>query len=85
MPRQAASPMPITAPRRSTNVTLPEKLLREAREININVSQACEQGLGAAVQAAKTLRWQQKNRDAIAEWNAYVDRHGLPLAAFRAF
>ena len=31
--------------RRPTNVTLPEALLREARDLGINLSQACERRL----------------------------------------
>lgn len=29
--------------------------------------------------------WQAANAEAIAASNAYVERHGLPLAAFRLF
>ena len=35
--------------RRPTNVTLPDNLLREARALGINLSQACERGLAAEV------------------------------------
>jgi post-segregation antitoxin (ccd killing protein) len=33
---------------RTTNVTLPEGLLREARDLDINLSAACERGLPLA-------------------------------------
>jgi antitoxin CcdA len=72
-------------PRRATNVTLPETLLREAREMSINVSQACERGLALAVAETKAQRWLRENRDAMDAWNDYVEQHGLPLAAFRQF
>lgn len=80
MPRPAAHPS-----RRPTNVTLPEPLLQEARTLNINVSQACERGLATAVAEAKSQRWCADNRPAMDAWNTYVERHGLPLAAFRQF
>jgi len=73
------------AARRPTNVTLPENLLREARQLNINVSQACERGLVAEVTASKAKQWLQENREGIAAWNYYVEQNGLPLAEFRQF
>lgn len=86
MPRPAISTLPqASAPRRPTNVTLPEPLLREARDLGINVSQACERGLAAAVAETRAERWQRENRAAMDAWNEHVERHGLPLAAFRQF
>ncbi len=86
MPRPPPSPLPHPpAPRRPTNVTLPEPLLREARDLGINVSQACERGLAAAVAETRAERWKRENRAAMDAWNEHVERHGLPLAAFRQF
>jgi antitoxin CcdA len=78
MPRPAA-------PRRATNVTLPEPLLRDARDLGINLSQACERGLAAAVADARRQRWLDANRGAMDAWNDHVAAHGLPLDAFRQF
>lgn len=72
-------------PRRATNVTLPDSLLRAARELDINVSQACERGLAAAVAETRAQRWLRENRAAMDAWNSYVERNGLPLADFRQF
>jgi antitoxin CcdA len=83
--------MPDAAPdrpapaRRATNVTLPEALLREAREMGINLSQACERGLAAAVAEARRRRRLEENREAMEAWNHYVAEHGLPLAAHQQF
>ncbi|OYQ37139.1 post-segregation antitoxin CcdA [Niveispirillum lacus] len=71
--------------RQRTNVTLPEALLREARQLNINLSQACERGLSAAVLEMKAAQWQQENQAAIEAWNAHVEEKGLPLAENRQF
>lgn len=76
---------PASFPRRATNVTLPEVLLREARDMGINLSQACERGLAAAVAEQRRQRWLVENREAITAWNDHVAEHGLPLAAFRQF
>lgn len=74
-----------TPTRRATNVTLPESLLRQARELQINISQACERGLAAEVERTKAQRWLEENRAAMDAWNDYVEQHGVPLAGFRQF
>jgi antitoxin CcdA len=66
-------------------VTLPETLLREARKMGINLSQACERGLAAAVAETRRRRWLEENHQAMEAWNDYVAEHGLPLAAYRQF
>jgi len=71
--------------RRPANVTLPESLLRTARALKINVSQACEQGLAAEVAKTRARRWLEANSSAIDAWNAHVEEHGLPLAEYRQF
>ena len=81
MPRTAT----LASPRRATNVTLPETLLRDARDMGINLSQACERGLAAEVADARRRRWLEENRGAMDAWNGHVAEHGLPLAAFRQF
>lgn len=81
MPRPAVS----TSPRRPTNLTLPETLLRDARDMGINLSQACERGLAAEVADARRRRWLAENRAAMDAWNGHVAEHGLPLAAYRQF
>ena len=71
--------------RRATNVTLPEALLNDARNMGINLSQACERGLAAEVAKTRRQRWLEENHEALDSWNQYVAEHGLPLAAYRQF
>lgn len=75
------------APRRKrgTNVSLRTDLVAEARELGIALSQACEEGLAAAVKTEKERVWREENREAIESWNRYVAEHGLPLAKYRMF
>lgn len=75
----------LAPPRRATNITLSEALIAEARELGINVSQACERGLAASVAEARRVRWLEANREAMEAWNGYVAEDGLPLAAYRTF
>ena len=80
-----ANPAGSVTPRRATNVTLPEPLLRDARALGINLSQACERGLAAAVAEHRRARWLEDNKQAMDAWNKHVQTHGLPLAAYRQF
>lgn len=71
--------------RRATNVSLDEALVKAARELDINLSRACEQGLAREIKATREARWLEENGEAIASWNDYVRKNGLPLAKYRRF
>ena len=71
--------------KRSTNVSLSEELVREAKDLGLSISAACEQGLAAQVKAERERRWIEENRAGFESWNRYVAEHGLPLARYRAF
>ena len=71
--------------RRATNVSLDSAHLAEARELGINISQACERGLVETLAEERTKRWLEENREAIESSNAYVEKHGLPLSRYRLF
>ena len=84
MPRSGSAAL-IAGGRRPTNVTLPEALLRDARDLGINLSQACERGVAAEVASRRRQRWLEQNHAAINSYNEHVARYGLPLGAFRQF
>ncbi len=71
--------------RKATNVTLAVGLVAEARELGVNISQAAELGISAAVMRRRQERWLAENQDALDSSNAFVERHGLPLAQHRNF
>ena len=71
--------------RRPTNVSLNSELLQQARELDINISRACEQGLSKAIKIAREEQWLAENAEAIASSNEWVERNGLPLARYRQF
>jgi antitoxin CcdA len=71
--------------RRATNITLNSGLIAEAKQLGINVSEACEAGLRERVAQARRQRWLEENREAIEAYNASVERDGLPLARYRQF
>ena len=71
--------------RRATNVSLATDLIDDAKRLDINISQACEQGLAAEVKKAREDKWIEENWEAIQFWNDYVEKNGLPLAKYRMF
>lgn len=73
------------SPKRPTNLSLDPELLKEARSLDINVSQAAESGVQQAVKAAKTAAWKRENAAAIESSNTWVEENGLPLEKYRPF
>ena len=71
--------------RKPTNVTIAVGLVAEARELGVNVSQAAEAGIAAAVAERRQARWLTENQQALESSNAFVEAHGLPLAKHRNF
>jgi antitoxin CcdA len=76
---------PAPNPRKATNISLDTELLREARELDVNVSRACEQGLAEEVRKRKWAKWQDENRKAIEAYNRRVEKHGLASRHFHKY
>lgn len=74
-----------TAPKKATNLSINSDLLRQAKELNINLSQQVEGYLSELVRKAKEQQWLAENADAIAAYNERVEQDGLPLAQYRTF
>lgn len=71
--------------KRSTNVSLSEDLVRDAKEHGISISAACEQGLATALKKERERQWLEENADAIRKYNDFVAKHGNPLGHLRMF
>ena len=74
-----------SATKRATNVSLAEDLLSEAKALHINISQAAEAGVSQAIARRRSELWLAENQQAIESANAFVEKHGLPLAKHRMF
>ena len=81
MPRQ--SPKAIT--KRATNVSVRSDLLVAAREPGINLSATLEQALEKELAETRRKKWRQENRDAIAAYNEYIEKHGMFSDGLRSF
>jgi antitoxin CcdA len=71
--------------KRSTNLTLKSRLVRDARQLGINLSAAAEDGIARAVAKARDQQWVERNRGAMASYDAFVEREGLLLEDLRTF
>jgi antitoxin CcdA len=71
--------------RKSTNLSLDQTLLADARSLNINLSRAAEEGIRIAVAKSREEHWKAENREAMESSNRFVEQKGLPLAQFRQF
>ena len=78
--REAKAPF-----RRPANISLDSAMIDDAKELGINISRACEEGLAKQISEERGRRWLEENRDAIESSNAWVEKHGLPLAKYRPF
>jgi antitoxin CcdA len=73
------------APKRATNLSLNSKVLDMAKELGLNISATVDELLAAEVKRRYWERWNEDNKEAIADYNARVEREGLPLAKYRSF
>jgi antitoxin CcdA len=73
------------APRKPTNVSINSDLLRQAKALDINLSQALERTLVQLVREARRAQWLEENREAIDEYNARIDRAGAFSDGLRRF
>ena len=73
------------ASKKPTNLSLNSKVLEMAREMGMNVSQTVDTLLAAEVRRCYWQKWNEENKDAVAEYNTRIEREGLPLAKYRTF
>ena len=74
-----------SATKRATNVSLAEDILIQAKALHINISQAAEAGIAQAIARKRAEQWLAENHAAIESSNAFVEKHGLPLANYKMF
>jgi len=67
------------AKRRPVNLTIREDILKEAKALKLNASQAAETGIILAVKRAREMEWLKDNQEAIHAHNKRVDKTGTLL------
>ena len=73
------------APRTVCTLSINEDLLRQARELGIDLGQTLEASLTDEVREAKTKVWIDENKDAMAAMHHWVEENGLLSDHFRMF
>ncbi len=73
------------APKRAANLSLNSKVLDLAKELGLNLSATVDALLAVEVEKRYWERWNEENKGAIADYNARIEREGLPLAKYRSF
>jgi antitoxin CcdA len=71
--------------KRATNLSLSTDVLEAAKELEINISQVCDNYLRALVRREQERKWREDHADFIAAYNATVEAEGLPLDEWRSF
>ncbi|MEK9804162.1 MAG: type II toxin-antitoxin system CcdA family antitoxin [Curvibacter sp.] len=85
LPQPSKPPRVRAAGKRATNLSLSADVLDAARELQLNVSQLCDQYLREAVRREQDRRWRQEHAAFIQAYNATLEAEGLPLEAWRTF
>lgn len=73
------------AAKKACNVSINEDLLRQARELGINLSQTLEEQLARLVREARAKQWAEENREAIESQVRWIEKHGLISDHYRFF
>ena len=73
------------APKRPVNLSLNSKVLEMAREMGMNVSQTVDALLTEEVLKQYWKRWNEENAEAIADYNARIEREGCFSDHYRTF
>jgi antitoxin CcdA len=73
------------APKRAINLSLNSKVLDMAKDMGLNISQTVDQLLQVEVTRLYWERWQHDNAEAIAHYNARIEREGLFSDRHRTF
>ena len=72
------------APKKATNLSINSDLLKKAKSYNINLSKNFELYLNELVKNRVEEAWKNESREAIEEYNARVEEHGVFSDGFSA-
>lgn len=73
------------AKKKSVNLSINESLLRQAKALNLNLSQLLEQRLVEHLRESLQKNWLEENCAAIDAYNQRIDRNGVFSEGLRTF
>jgi antitoxin CcdA len=68
--------------KRAVNLTIRQDILKEAKELKLNTSQAAEDGIRQAIRKEKEAQWLKNNRKAIEAYNERIEREGVLIKPY---
>ena len=71
--------------KRAINLSLSSDVLDAARQLDINISQVCDDHLRQMVTQEQERRWRSEHADFVVAYNATIEAEGLPLDQWRTF
>ncbi len=74
-----------SAPKKPTNLTVNSDLLRIAKALKINVSATLEQALADKVREQQRQVWLVENKQAINDYNQFIEHSGAFSDGLRKF
>ena len=83
--RMAVIQFDSAAPKKATNLSINADLLRQAKELNINLSQTLELHLAGLVREARRQQWLAENKVAMEEYNRRIEAQGVFSDGLRQF
>ena len=75
----------LVSKKRAVNMSIDGATLDLAKKIGMNLSKTIDAFLKDEVKRRYWEQWNERNKDAIAEYNARIAREGLPLEKYRTF
>jgi antitoxin CcdA len=71
--------------KKAANLTVRADLLEEARARKINLSQTLETALQSEIKKRREAEWLEQNKEGIAAYGRFVEKHGVFSDRFRNF
>ncbi|MBF24080.1 MAG: post-segregation antitoxin CcdA [Pusillimonas sp.] len=71
--------------KRATNLSLSVDVLKQAKQLGINISQVCDAHLREIVRLEQARRWRNEHAGFINAYNETIENEGLPLDEWRSF
>jgi antitoxin CcdA len=81
----SATQFDVLAPKKATNLSINADLLRQAKELNINLSQTLELHLAQILREARRKQWLTDNQAAIDAYNQRIEVSGVFSEGLRRF
>ena len=78
-------PYDTQAPKKPTNLSINSDLLQRAKVMNINLSATLEQALTDLLLQKEREQWLQENKQAINQYNNFVETNGVFSDGLRSF